>query len=78
MLSSTTALRLKSQLDALPLILAGAAPDALARRPAPGEWSAQENLAHLARHHDVFLTRLRRVLVEDAPDLGRYRAEEDP
>jgi hypothetical protein len=78
MLPAVTALRLESQLDALPLLLAGVAPDALARRPAPGEWSAQENLAHLARHHDVFLVRLRRILAEDGPDLGRYRAEEDP
>jgi hypothetical protein len=77
MLPAVTALRLRSQLDALPLVLAGVAPAALARRPAAGEWAAQENLAHLARHQDVFLSRLRRILAEDGPDLGRYRAEAD-
>jgi hypothetical protein len=46
-------------------------------RPASGQWSAHENLAHLARHQTVFLERLRRILGESAPQLGRYRAEED-
>jgi uncharacterized damage-inducible protein DinB len=47
-------------------------------RPASGQWSAHENLAHLARHQVVFLERLRRILSESAPQLGRYLAEEDP
>ena len=70
--------RLASQLDALDLVLARSTPGTLEARPRPEEWSARENLAHLARHHAVFLARLRRLLAEDRPDLGRYRAEEDP
>jgi hypothetical protein len=70
--------RLHTQLDALSFILARATPAALEARPRPDEWSARENLAHLARHHAVFLERLRRLLAEDGPDLGRYRAEDDP
>jgi hypothetical protein len=70
--------RLETQLGALDLILARATPAALDARPRPDEWSARENLAHLARHHAVFLERLRRLLTEDRPALGRYRAEEDP
>jgi len=70
--------RLETQLEALGLILARATPTALDARPRPEEWSARENLAHLARHHAVFLERLRRLLAEDRPALGRYRAEEDP
>jgi hypothetical protein len=70
--------RLDGQLDALTLVLGRAAPEALETRPRPEEWSARENLAHLARHHAVFLVRLRRLLAEDRPPLGRYRAEEDP
>jgi len=46
-------------------------------RPASGEWAARENLAHLARYHEVFINRIRGILTEDAPHLGRYRAEED-
>jgi uncharacterized damage-inducible protein DinB len=55
--------------------LAGAA---LQRRPPSGKWSAHENVAHLARYHEVFRERLQRILNEDRPELGRYRAEEDP
>ena len=69
--------RLETQLDALGLVLDRAAPAALDARPRPEEWSARENLAHLARHHAVFLERLRRLVGEDRPDLGRYRAEDD-
>lgn len=70
--------RLRTQLDALSFVLARATPSALEARPRPDEWSARENLAHLARHHAVFIERLRRLLAEDRPALGRYRAEEDP
>jgi hypothetical protein len=70
--------RLATQLDALPLILGGATPEALQRNSPSGRWSAHENLAHLARQQEVFLTRVRRILAEDAPALPQYRAEEDP
>jgi hypothetical protein len=78
MLPETTAVRLRTQLDTLPLLLAGVADDALERRPAPGKWSAREQLAHLARHHEVTGERLRRILAEPEPPLPRYSAEEDP
>lgn len=50
----------------------------LARRPPSGAWSAHEHVAHLARHHAVFLDRLRQVAAEESPHLARYRAEDDP
>lgn len=75
--SASLLARLEGQLEALSL-LARATPAALDARPRPEEWSARENLAHLARHHAIFLERLRRLLTEDRPALGRYRAEEDP
>jgi hypothetical protein len=77
-LSEATLARLGTQLEVLPLILAGASPAGLAFRPPSGKWSAHQNLAHLARHHELFLQRLNRVLEEDRPLLGRYQAEEDP
>ena len=52
--------RFESQLQALTFILARSTPRALDARPRPDEWSARENLAHLARHHAVFLDRMRR------------------
>jgi uncharacterized damage-inducible protein DinB len=74
----TVAVRLKTQLDCLPTILAGVPHDALERRPAADQWSAKENLAHLARYHQVFRERINRILKEDRPVFTRYRAEEDP
>ena len=70
--------RLETQLDALPLLLGDASPEALRRRSPSGKWSAHENLAHIARQHEVFLGRVRRILAEDGPALPQYRAEEDP
>lgn len=78
MLSQSTLLRLETQIEVIPLLLTGATRGAVMARPASGQWSAHENLAHLARHHAVFLERLRRILGESAPHLARYRAEEDP
>ena len=70
--------RLETQLDALDAVLAGATAEQIGRRPASGDWSARENLVHLARHATVFLERLDRILREESPRLGRYRAEDDP
>jgi len=78
MIKLSTQVRLETQLDALDTILAGATPAALAARSASGAWSAHEHLAHLARHHAVFLDRLHKVAAENAPRFARYRAEEDP
>jgi hypothetical protein len=69
--------RLRTQLDALATVLGAGPPEAISRRPATGKWSAHENLAHLARHSEVMLERLRLILNEDVPHLPRYRAEED-
>ena len=77
-LSASTASRLASQLDCLPALLEGASAEALSRRTRSGKWSVHENLAHLARHHDVFLERIRTVLAQDRPALARYAAEQDP
>jgi uncharacterized damage-inducible protein DinB len=77
-LPETTAIRLRTQLDCLPIILAGVSEDLLDRRPQAEKWSARENLAHLARYHEMFLERIRRILNEDRPLLTRYVAEDDP
>ncbi|MDE3135127.1 MAG: DinB family protein [Acidobacteriota bacterium] len=77
-LTESTLVRLRTQLDSLDAILAGANEGTLGRRPADGKWSAREHLAHLGRYHEVFLERLDRMLSEDRPQLGRYRTEDDP
>jgi hypothetical protein len=77
MLNQSTLLRLETQLEVVPLLLNSASTEVILARPAAGQWSGLENLAHLARHHAVCLERLQRILSEHAPQFERYRAEED-
>jgi hypothetical protein len=71
--------RCETQLqDFLAVTLDGVAIDTLSTRVIPGKWSAHEQLAHLARYHQVFLQRIDRILSENAPEFPRYRAEDDP
>ncbi|HZU21924.1 MAG TPA: DinB family protein [Terriglobales bacterium] len=78
MLAESTRQRLQSQLDSLPIILAGVDEAAIDRRPASGKWSARENLAHMARYQGVFLERAALILREDRPRITGYKAEADP
>jgi uncharacterized damage-inducible protein DinB len=77
-LPEATATRLKTQLDCLHIILARVSEEAINRRPHPDKWSARENLAHLARYHEMFMERIERIRKEDCPALTRYSAENDP
>jgi len=52
--------------------------ETLNAKPLAGKWSAHEQLAHLARYHQIFLQRIDRILSEQAPEFSRYRAEDDP
>jgi hypothetical protein len=71
--------RCEAQLqDFLCVTLKGVAIDTLSTRVIPGKWSAHEQLAHLARYHQVFLQRIDRILSENAPEFPSYRAEDDP
>jgi len=78
MLSQSTKSRLATQLECLQVILGGRDVAAINRRPASSKWSAHENLAHLARIHQLYLERIRRILSEERPELSRYKAEDDP
>jgi uncharacterized damage-inducible protein DinB len=71
--------RCETQLqDFLALSLSGVSEDKLNAIVIPGKWSAHDQLAHLARYHQIFLQRIDRILTEQAPEFPRYRAEEDP
>src|ERR1051325_7809861 len=71
--------RCETQLqDFLTEALHDVTPESLSRRPVPEKWSAGENLAHLARYHEIFLEGVDRILAEPNPVCGRYRAEDDP
>lgn len=60
------------------MTLSNVSAETLNANPVPGKWSAHEQLAHLARYHQVFLPRIDRMLTEQAPEFPRYRAEDDP
>ena len=71
--------RCETQLqDFLAVVLHGVSMETLDAKVVPGKWSAHEQLAHLARYHQIFLQRIDRILAEEAPEFSRYRAEDDP
>jgi hypothetical protein len=71
--------RCETQLqDFLAVTLTGVPVESLSAIVVPGKWSAHEQLAHLARYHQIFLQRIDRILTEQAPEFPRYRAEDDP
>jgi uncharacterized damage-inducible protein DinB len=71
--------RCETQLrDFLDEVLRGVPVERILEQAVPGKWSANENLAHLGRYHEIFLERIERILAEDKPVFTRYRAEEDP
>jgi uncharacterized damage-inducible protein DinB len=71
--------RCETQLhDFLSVALTGLPVDSLSTKVAPGKWSAHEQLAHIARYHQIFLERIDRILAEPAPEFPRYSAEQDP
>jgi uncharacterized damage-inducible protein DinB len=77
--NSTRLQRCEAQLqDFLAVTLSGVSAETLNAKPIPGKWSAHEQLAHLARYHQIFLQRIDRILTEQAPEFPRYRAEDDP
>ena len=60
------------------MLLADVRPQKLQQRPASGKWSAAQNLAHLARYHEIFLKRITSIQSEVRPTFTRYKAEDDP
>ena len=70
--------RCETQLrDFLDEALRGVPEEKILEPPTSGKWSANVNLAHLARYHEIFLERIQRILKEKNPAFDRYRAEED-
>ena len=71
--------RLQTQLTRLSRLVESVPAEMITMRSPANKWSAAENIAHLAHYQDVFIDdRLRRMLTEDRPRFGRYRAEDDP
>ncbi len=69
--------RLALQFEGLERILEGFDAGETSHSTGSGKWSAKQQIAHLARYHQIFDERLTRILEEDSPCFDRYRAEED-
>jgi len=69
--------RLATQLDSLTHILEWVPVDCLRRDRGDAKWTIHDNVAHLARHHQIMLDRITLIRSKDNPSLDRYRAETD-
>jgi hypothetical protein len=70
--------RLKNQHLAITQLVAGISNDKLTAPPAPGKWSALDNIAHLVRYQKLFIDRMYRIINEDTPVFDRYNGDLDP
>lgn len=78
MLNPSIQYRLNHQYQQIDYLLDGHHPSFLIKRHKPEKWSIHEHLAHLGRYQTVFVQRVDKMLIESYPDLGQYRAENDP
>ena len=78
MLAEHFASRLDGQLASLQGLTEGASPTRLSATPSSDKWSAATNVVHIGRYHEVFIERVQQIRTEDTPDMGRYRAADDP
>ena len=69
--------RLNSQHLAIKELIKNLDEDVINKRHEPGKWSIQENLVHIVSYHQVFLTRLDKIIKTDNPYFARYTSEGD-
>jgi hypothetical protein len=70
--------RLKTQHEALPIIIANTNKSAMELNPAPGKWSIKDNIAHLAKYQPLFIERMHKIMDDDGLAFERYSADLDP
>jgi len=70
--------RLKTQHFTIEQLVSGISNNKLTTPPAPGKWSALDNIAHLTRYQKIFTGRIHRILNEDTPVFDRYNGDLDP
>jgi hypothetical protein len=69
--------RLKSQHLAIKELIKNLDEEFINKRHETGKWSIQENLVHIVSYHQVFLTRLDKIINGDNPFFDRYTFEGD-
>jgi hypothetical protein len=70
--------RLKTQHEALPIIISNLSKSKLELNPVPGKWSIKDNIAHLAKYQPLFIERMHKILNNDGVAFERYSADLDP
>lgn len=78
MLYNALTSRLRNQHEAIIEIIAPADDTRLYENPAPGKWSAFDNIVHLAKYQPVFIDRINTMLQANETVFERYSAEDDP
>jgi hypothetical protein len=69
--------RLRSQHEAIPVIISKVSKERLYLHPAPGKWSIFDNIVHLAKYQPVFVDRVNTMLQDSGVTFERYSAEQD-
>jgi len=70
--------RLTHQPASLDISIKGLTEEQVKSRPIPEKWSIFENLAHLARYHEIFKDRTLLIAQGHTPVFQPYRADDDP
>src|ERR1700722_13043597 len=70
--------RLLHQHEAIMPIISGKSKERMIYRPSPGKWNIHDNIVHLVKYQPVFIERIHLILTTETPQIGRYRAEDDP
>jgi hypothetical protein len=70
--------KLKVQHLALPHLITGVTANHLLWPPLAGKWSIHDNIAHLARYQQLFITRIDQILFSNIPVFEPYKADVDP
>lgn len=70
--------RLQYQPASLDISIAGLTEEQVKSKPLADKWSIFENLAHLARYHEIFKQRVEIMAADGVHVFERYKADDDP
>lgn len=77
-MNTSTEYRLWNQYNQLEDLTHGLSTQFITKRHEAEKWSIHENIAHLARYHEIFMDRTDRILIGGEPLFERYNALADP
>jgi len=77
MIYSSLTERLKNQHKTIASIIINLNNRQIQQRFIRDKWSIHENIAHLAKYQPVFIDRIRKILTNEEPEFGAYKADDD-